>query len=391
MATEHCCLADYRMRKQSRTEVFQVHRWVMYNEIRSTFMSVFFFNVSPKWYPLFLFIAAVTMDVWPTFWLNENVVSGICSSSLKTEFFAACISNSLPSKSRLNDVNSTFDRSRIFRLLLTMTCLKIQRKPQHLLWRSIGPPAPGWFHEHVWQLPLFAWLSSALLFPWNFRWTVWQLLVCVQLRGVLPSARWVRWTVWQLLVRVGLRGVVPSARWFRWSIWELLVCIQARDALPSARLFWTADSLGHFPCVWKVRLYSLSRHSFIKDFFSLSSYCRYFIKVKKFPATFTRRSHKNRAKTAVSPMTSSPDKHTHTSRLDCSALRATLLCTSSSRTSPPTNKPTPRGSIARPCAPRCSAPVAPGHRHQQTNPHLEARLLGRARHVALHQITMSHM
>ena len=48
---------------------------------------------------------------------------------------AACISSSLQSKSRLNDVNSTFDRSRLFRLLLnlTMTCMKIQSKPLHLL------------------------------------------------------------------------------------------------------------------------------------------------------------------------------------------------------------------------------------------------------------------
>ena len=48
----------------------------------------YFLNVSAKWYPLFFFSAAVTMDVSSTFWLNENVVSGICSFSLKTEFFS---------------------------------------------------------------------------------------------------------------------------------------------------------------------------------------------------------------------------------------------------------------------------------------------------------------
>ena len=37
---------------------------------------------------------------------------------------------------------------------------------------STGAPFPGWFHELVWQLPVLARLSSALLFPWNFRCTV---------------------------------------------------------------------------------------------------------------------------------------------------------------------------------------------------------------------------
>ena len=99
----------------------------------ATFMAVCFFNVSPKWYQLFLFSAAVTINVWSAFWLNPNVVSyGYAVSPWRQNSLASCISNVLPSKSRLNnDVNSTFERSQLFRLLPTLTCIKIQSKPQH--------------------------------------------------------------------------------------------------------------------------------------------------------------------------------------------------------------------------------------------------------------------
>ena len=43
----------------------------------------------------------------------------------------------------------------------------------------------GWLFELVRQLPVLAWLSSALLCPLNIRWTLWQLLVYVELRGAL--------------------------------------------------------------------------------------------------------------------------------------------------------------------------------------------------------------
>ena len=73
----------------------------LYNDIRSTFMSVFFLsiNVTLKWYALFLLSAAVAMDVLLIkleccFWHMQFLFEG---------FLAECISNFLPSKSRLND------------------------------------------------------------------------------------------------------------------------------------------------------------------------------------------------------------------------------------------------------------------------------------------------
>ena len=51
-------------------------------------------------------------------------------------------------------------------------------------------------------VPVLAWLSSAVPFPWNFRCTLWRLPACVELRGALPSTRWFRCIVSQLLLRV---------------------------------------------------------------------------------------------------------------------------------------------------------------------------------------------
>ena len=185
---------------------------------------------------------------------------------------------------------------------------------------STGAPFPGWFHELVWQLPVLAWLSSALLFPWNFRCTVWQLLVCVQLQGALPSARGFRWT---------------------------------------AALF------GHFSCFWKgppVLPFPTFFHQRLFLLF-LSSFCLNFIKVTKFPATFARRSHKNRAKTAT-------DKQTCTSK----ARPCAPHCSSPVPPDIATDKQTCT-SKARPCAPNCSSPVPPGYRHRQTNLYLESSAL----------------
>ena len=185
---------------------------------------------------------------------------------------------------------------------------------------STGAPFPGWFHELVWQLPVLAWLSSALLFPWNFRCTVWQLLVCVQLQGALPSARGFRWT---------------------------------------AALF------GHFSCFWKgppVLPFPTFFHQRLFLLF-LSSFCLNFIKVTKFPATFARRSHKNRAKSAT-------DKQTCTSK----ARPCAPHCSSPVPPDIATDKQTCT-SKARPCAPNCSSPVPPGYRHRQTNLYLESSAL----------------
>ena len=234
---------------------------------------------------------------------------------------------------------------------------------------STGAPFPGWFHELVWQLPVLARLSSALLFPWNFRCTVWQLLVCVELQGALPSARWFRWTVWRLPICVELRGALPSARWFR----------------------WTAALFGHFSCFWKgppVLPFPTFFHQRLFLLF-LSSFCLNFIKVTKFPATFARRSHKNRAKTAT-------DKQTCTSNArpcapHCSSpvppdiATDKQTCTSKARPCAPNcSSPVPLDiatdkqtftSKARPCAPHWSSPVPPGYRHRQTNLYLESSAL----------------
>ena len=207
-------------------------------------------------------------------------------------------------------------------------------------------------------------LSSALLFPWSFRWTLWQLLVCVELRGSLPSARSFRWTVWQLPVCVQLRCALSSARWFRWTVWQLPVSVQLRGGLPSARWFcWTAASFGHFSPVRKGPPPLPFPTFFHKRFFRffLSSYCLNLIKLTKFPATFARRWHKNPAKTAASPMPSVLPGQTK-SDLERSALPATVLRTSPSPTSPDKQSPT---SNIRPCPPRSSAPVPP--RHPRTN------------------------
>ena len=79
----------YRTCEQSRTEVIQIHWWVTTAFALHSCLVFFFCSVAPKWCALFLFSATITMHVWSTFWLNENVVSGI--SPRRQNSLATCI------------------------------------------------------------------------------------------------------------------------------------------------------------------------------------------------------------------------------------------------------------------------------------------------------------